>query len=1670
MVNSFPEFISVLSGVAVGLKDKKAVLCTNRTACVPVEGKVALSQAEFLQFSSEIQQFILNNKEQLLSLEEPEKKSIKKAITRLSKRCFNEDHDNLNFEAHQILQETETLFKEILRSEPTDTARFPSFNPLWRAVVRGDKNGVKALLKEEKSAEITFRDGTSLLECYVNSSRQNPDHEMLALLLAHKGLIFSNPEEKRVEWCLFRLLGQKNPQELNVLVNHFKNTSYSKEEMLCVSRSLFEANGYAFLEACIDHQIPLVFDDLQNPYIVLHENKQTALLTKLHGSSIAPKELLNVEKEDHFFRTPLSRGLRENDIPYLELLVSWGARLKDIPLHEWGSIYKRSPEIYRWLISKMGAEVKDVEDKFHCNLLHLLIKESIPSFSAQLHKDIQELVDLGVSPIQKAGIGETPLEIVKNQRAWSICQIFVTKLGHDPENTPLHKAILENNEEAAKEHIRYYQYRNSLGKTPFDLLVECNRTNLLPIFVPICDFKNHLNQISTNPFYNAIKSHHYELAAEIYHLNYPVIGKEKNECENLATTDPEAHLKFLSITSKQPKLSRLFDACRSNDLTTAKEILNESPRLLNAFSDKTCALGIAISEGAVDVAKYLISLNAIPYGIVRDHDTPGAVPLLEAFRTKSDDLLNLMLDQLSPLPSFDDLLQEEDQIPQDLKLSYLLFAEIFNYLIKTQDIDSIILLSKHPKVASTVKREGIARAIYAGWRDKLDIMIKEGFDLDGIWVKDFKEPFTPLYAAIEKKSVQDVEALLQKGAKLNVPFKDGFQLPMPLVVALATVHSDAEVVKFLIDYNEQRKLPIPWDIVATVLREFNNNNEVLLRYLRANSTLNETDAKAVAKELYSVLFDQKLDISYAFMAVVSHGCTYLKTSDEWFSYIKEVEKFAVTVMPKVNPPMAQHVFKGLQFKSPESETSKIMTQVYFHILCGMNPKLMKEHNCMQRIATMILKTELEFHEGLLLALQTCQSLSEVEQGIHYYIIRKKLGKVPPPALFKLLGNITSQQLQLLTSEKDPVKLKDQLGMEETFKHLHERDFQELGEFLSVRPIENIQEELQGWLNYFTLYRDRLGLILCHRILKYHKSNTVLIKQSLAALERVGIQRWGKNFENRQIKEIIAVIKESKDSSVKMQACKTLWELTKDETNEKIKGLYVKELDHLIQIPQNKPYLLCLIELLGNFNYSTTRVGRAAYIALRSYLLSSDPDKAFVASLSIAKTDDKQGLLECLKVTQGPAWDRYAKDEARSSSHYPGSCLTFRHKPTGLHENRQALRWRILDRLAKMEMSDPEFVSQVEKEVADHKKDPASQPHLQAFVDHFKSIPRTCTRYVGMPLYFPSGTAIGRGLSPRKGDESFFASIQDLIRKGCGTTDLTLETAIVEGSTWSRIGHIFGSHNTKLFFEHEGTYFQGENSAFLVMDSDYYNEEYMRGEGRIECENTFNTVWYRGIPKKHLQALFLEKSNQKDVTALAGNDPIAGIKGNLTSPIFKNLNLKELVEIRRHLQVKDKVNIKGKIVELSLVERIHYYDSTKKPILSADEVEKIGLKFPTEDDLLAESLKRAAARRLIEKKYETQIEPIRKELPIVPPSQPVIPRKVVQSNRNKRITFTVLSVITSAGAIIAALAGATVLKNTTTINHAKLIGRILIFGVGPLMAISSIAFTVFYFKSKKKSLG
>lgn len=1309
-----------------------------------------------------------------------------------------------------------------------------------------------------------------------------------------------------------------------------------------------------------------------NPWLIFLKAGREDLIEKLALSPYAPKEMLD---------DCLEETLEKKDLKGAQLFIAAGAKFEKLNSFFFIKIYNTNYEIYRWIIEQLGEQVAKIIDKDGTTLLHSMVcnHRDVKNRNQWL-KDLEELVKLGISPQQKGGIfSNTPIDIACRMNLSDVYKIF-TKFMEDPLNSPLHNAIFKEDLEQIKKHLNYNLicWENSINQTALDVLVEENKLNLLPLFAPYCEGTENHKPFTYNPLLTALKNHHFEMAKALWNIGIGPGNEESKELKELLEDDPEVRIHFTSISDHQPEIQQLFHACKTNDLSVVQNILKASPWLVNVKSKERVALGVAVISNSYDVVNFLLEQEGSIYGILEDeywgNITAESVPLYSAFTSQSAYVLNLFLDALPELPSFNELLKE-DELPANALRMYHLFMRVLDTLIKEKNLDSLSSLASHPKTKDFILSQGLVLAVIANWDNNLiEKMIKDGFNLNSICkIGEKRILLTPLTAAINLNNIELTKLFIDYGSEFKHFESFSHSLPEPMYAACISEKSDMEMLLLLLDVYQKRKMLVSWDLLAHSVENFSGDERLIFRFLEAKTGLNPNENQEIAEKLSDVIFDWKLNIAKTGYSLLSYGVTYNKSLDEWNRMIKEVREFAEALNQKLIKAISNEGCMGnlfLKYFDQESETSKLINQIYYHILCGMNSQLNSDPQVISKIKKLLLllETQTELRDRALLALQTGSSLEDIGSAIKYAEKIASGAKIPPASFFKLHGSMTQKQKELLLSSSDENELSARLGQSKTFEFFKAQDYLSLCDYFLKSPVGDISEALEGWLNYFSVFRTREGLILCNRVLRYQKDSPELLLKALKALERIGIKRWSKTIENIQIQEIISIIIICHDVQVKEQAFRTLWALSGDENDLELKTLLARELEKVdFDQMDSKNYALTLIDLLGNYACSDAKICVEVAQLLRRLLQSSDTDIVFQTALTISKTNDRAGLLESLKVIEGPVWQRYAKDDGKDSEHVSGSFLMFRQRPAALHDNKHSVRIRILDRLAMLEANTPEYIAQVEERLKAFKANSKNNNELQQFVDHFQKMPRVNTRYIGMPLYFPSGSAIGRGLSSRKGETLFFEAIRDLIRKGCGSTDLTLETSEVEGQTWGRIGHIFGSHKSELFFDHEGTYFYGSNSAFLVIDADYYNSEFMCGEARLESETSFNNVWYRGVPKKQLQAIFLEKQNQHDVELLAGDEPLVMIKDALTSPIFKDQEVKELIQLRRHLKAKDCMMIKGKKVYLSLAERIHYYDSTQKPPLPLEEVEKVGFKFPSENELLEESLRRAIGRQLIEEK-------------------------------------------------------------------------------------------------------
>lgn len=1431
-------------------------MITNHQFIGLISGNSELLPAEVKQVASSIHVYITKNGEELSKLDS---KFIKKTLKQFQAKYF----DIADRESRILLKDLVELFKEAVTNQTPNFDLFASTDPLYMAVVTQNEKAVLAQLASGRSASLKYKHGETLLFAYMYTEDEKQNPEILKLLLESSALSAVNGFDRQF------LIGQicQGPSQ-DVLLQFL---SSQNEPIKGIADGIFRAKAFEFFSKCLDANVPFTFSQYSNPWEILIENEQWDLISKLSLSPCSPKNTL-----DKAFQWALDK----QNFKGIEILIKAGAQLGELSYYSISRYYENAYETYKWVIKQLGQKVTTIKWK-EDTLLHQIVTMEVED-EARWLSDLEELMQLGLSPTHKGWLLETPLEKAKKRGLKSAVQLFIKHLGKDPENSPLHEAILSGDQEEIKELLKtknYFCCKNSLEQTPFDLIIETNQIALVPLFIPYCDFgANTVDGLEfMGPFISDSPKISHEMASLLNDMGLGVFN--------------------------DPLWKKLFSACKKNDLAAVKAIAAKYPWLLSISIHGKSPLLKAVKGKALDVVQFLCENGVSIYG--NNKFVLESSPLFAALLNGPDSLCQLLL-------NFHPELGTLEEISNGKSPFYGPFTSILKGLIEQKNLNAIFFLASHPKTKEVVLREGILHMIENQWNDPIELMIKKGFDLNGVAKgPSDRIPKSALTSAIFKNNIPLIQKILDFGALFEPYQKNIYLVPLnPLMAAILTKQSDLNLILYLIEVYQIRNHQIPWDILTDVISYYPKDDRLIFEFLKNHTTLTEAENKILTQQLQGLLFDPHLEIARAAFGLLYYGKTYLKTLEEWTQFVEEAKKFATSLDPLFPKTpelsgMALHFFSQADL---ESEVAKLMNQIFYHILCGMNSALNQDPQIISKIAKLLLNVKLEMHDKLLLALQTGSTLSEIESAIHY-------------------------------AEKAAQ---------------------------GIKPTADISLETEGWLNYFSVYRDRTGLNLCNQVLKKHKKSTNLVLKALQALERVGIARFSKTIENKQIEEIKIIIQTSKDLKVKNQACKTLWALSQDENDESLKQVLFNELLSLNLDKTNLFYTLTLIDLLGNYAYSESDIGQSTARCLRLLLNNKNSEVAFQAALTISKTNDKKGLLSCLKVLNSPVWNRHEDHFGKDTIHHAGSFLMFRQRPAHLHDNKHAVKIRILDRLASLE--GVEFKALVQKQWAQFKKAPDSNPELKKFTEHFHNMPRTCTRFVGMPLFFPENVAIGRGLSARKGATQFYESSRDLIRKGCGTTDLTLETAEVAGQTWSRIGHIFASHNADLFFDHEGTYFYGSDSSFLVISSDYYNEEYMRGEARMELEHTFNSVWYRGIPKKHIQAIFFEQKNAQDFKLLASQDAIQTIQPSLTSPIFKDLSVKELVHLRRHLLAKDRMMVKGKPVELSFFDRIHYFDSTNKPPLPQKEVEAAtGFCFPTEEDILEESLKRALARQIISKK-------------------------------------------------------------------------------------------------------
>lgn len=341
----------------------------------------------------------------------------------------------------------------------------------------------------------------------------------------------------------------------------------------------------------------------------------------------------------------------------------------------------------------------------------------------------------------------------------------------------------------------------------------------------------------------------------------------------------------------------------------------------------------------------------------------------------------------------------------------------------------------------------------------------------------------------------------------------------------------------------------------------------------------------------------------------------------------------------------------------------------------MNSQLHEESELIEKLIDLFLSVKPEMYHRILLPLQTGSSLQAVRNAMTYEERVKSGHPLPPSALCKIQGNLTEEEWMEAKNCSDFKAIRNW----SQFVYYKMHDFEEFQAYLLRNSYFDCEKEMEGWINYFGVYRNRKGLQQFNRILKYQKNSSELIVQTLIGLERLKIGRINR-FDKNQVSCLVEIVNNSHAIEVKIQACKTLWAISQDQNNEELKTLFLRELSSAEEIP----HILTLIYLLGNYTYSNSEISLQTAKTLRNFLINKNREIVFQAVLSISRTDDTQGLLECLKLLGGSSWGKYKEYDGFDTIHKAGSFLMFRQRPNEIHDNRHAIECRILDRLAQLE--------------------------------------------------------------------------------------------------------------------------------------------------------------------------------------------------------------------------------------------------------------------------------------------------------------------------------------------------------------------------------------------------
>ena len=426
-----------------------------------------------------------------------------------------------------------------------------------------------------------------------------------------------------------------------------------------------------------------------------------------------------------------------------------------------------------------------------------------------------------------------------------------------------------------------------------------------------------------------------------------------------------------------------------------------------------------------------------------------------------------------------------------------------------------------------------------------------------------------------------------------------------------------------------------------------------------------------------------------------------------------------------------------------------------------------------------------------------------------------------------------------------------------------------------------------WLSYISVSAYRAGFDLSWQSIR-EESDPELICMGLKGLEKIGM-----TIPLKKVRSCLAPFFDHPNEAVRCQAVKTLSSVVPDANCEYSKEVLLKQLsrkDHSTET------LITLIQLVGYYHFNPAQpIDRKIIDAVIACSSSLDRNIRIQSALTLSRIQDDAALKRAVEIVKSHDWDFMDEFFGEDQKYYPGGWWLFVYRPE-FHDSRSALLTRIRDTLAVIYKE--KIAAKVDERMKAFEQDPKSFPEIAK--NQLSNV--SACRYIPIPIYFPTtpGSYLMRGLKARKGDALFYESVRDLIRKGCGKSDLTCFDAEFCAGSWSKVGAMFASHAAHM----AQSYFKEGQGCLIMIDPAYYNTQYRKGFARLEHEGAINNVFYNGIPKNAIKLIYVSNEFEFDLHMLNSDKQIdEKFKSKLTSDAFKNCTLEELRQFRTYLHEK-----------------------------------------------------------------------------------------------------------------------------------------------------------------------